>query len=193
MEVLNDIWITLDPAEVVRALPEGTPEPPSQALARTMEAFHQKRRAEAAFEIIEPTGSPLLPETIRAMGAESGVAAVAATLGAGVEELASLDWGQACLKAGLAQLEAFVCYRIMKRVGTRKLNLGPPLVPGGAAAPGLKLQGVLDLLGPNPLGIRVEDGMLKPTWSLAYLYPVGLAPAKASSCASCSKDCALRR
>jgi len=193
MEVLKDIWITLDPAEVIRALPEGSPEPSSGALARTIEAFHESRRAEAAFEVIEPTRSPLSAETALAVGAEAGVAAVAATLGEGVEGLAGLDWGRACLRAGLAQLEAFVCYRIMKRLGTRKLNLGPPLVPGGAAAPELTLPGVLDLLDPDPLGIRVEGGVLKPAWSLAYLYPVSPSPAKTSSCSSCTKDCALRR
>ena len=193
MELLNDVWITLAPSDVVRALDQGSPEPPPDELARTIQAFHDQRRAEAAYELIDPPGSPLSAETSRAVGAESGVAAVAATLGSGVEGLASLEWGPACLRAGLAQLEAFVCYRIMKRLGVRKLNLGTPLVPGGAAAPDLEIQNVLDLLGSDPLGIRVENGGLRPTWSLAFLYPVSRAPAKAGSCSSCTKDCALRR
>ncbi len=186
MVVLDDIWITLEKRDV-------DPEGETEGLKEALDAFHQTRRARGAFEIIDPKDSPLPPDQ-----AEAGVVAVAATLGEEVERLIGMPWLEECLKAGLFQLEAYLNYRIQKFIAPKKLFIGHPAVPGGAAAPELKLDQVLALLPGNGLGLSVQhsaDGdTLRPTWSIAYLYPLGRQPAEAANpCAGCSKDCALRR
>ncbi len=188
MIVLDDIWITLSEVDVLAQAAASAP--PDENLARALEAFHRAREAKGVFAFIEPAQSPLaLP------GAEAGVVAVAATLGAKVEALEGRPWMAACLKAGLFQLEAFIHYRVLKRLAPRRLCPGFPIVPGGALAPQLKPTDVLDLLPKNPSGVRAEKGRLWPTWSLAYLYPVSakIDEVRTNPCAACHKDCALRR
>jgi hypothetical protein len=186
MDVLDDIWITLTPNEVV----ECDPAAAGVDLSAVLAAFHQARRAQAAFELREPQASPL-PSGL----APQGAVAVALTLGPEVDRLPDLPGREACLKAGLAQLEAYVNYRLTRRLAAKKLYLGQVVVPGGALAPDLSPAQVLDLLPGNPLGLQVEGEAFRPAWSMAYLYPVTSRADQPfpSACAACHKDCALRR
>ncbi|MBW1713381.1 MAG: hypothetical protein JRJ59_09575 [Deltaproteobacteria bacterium] len=188
--ILNDIWITLDQAEVRAHLPQTADQADPDLLQPALDAFHQARQAQGVFETIGPELSPL------PLGqADSGAVAVAATLGPEVDKLEDRPWMKQVLMAGLAQLEAFLNYRIKKRLALRNLFLGQPVVPGGPAGPELTLDQVLDLLGKNPLGLEVRGDHLFPPWSLAYLYPVSSSAdqVQARACASCQKDCALRK
>ena len=153
-----------------------------------IEAFHGSRQARAEYEVLPLEKSPLPVSQ-----AESGAVAVAATLGERVGELSGLPALEPCLKAALAQLQDYLNYRIMKLLAPKKLHLGWPVVPGGAAATTLTYEEVLDLLPDSHSGVRAEDGRLAPAWSLVFLYPIGPKPDKFSACASCSKDCALRK
>ena len=186
MPFIADIWITLSPREVAGFRSKNDPEYSDQEVQTALETFHRTREAKADYEILDPAQSPLLPDA-----PPSGVVAVAATLGRSVEsvDLPALDL---CLKAALAQLQAYLNYRIVKRLAPKKLHLGWPVVPGGAAAPDLTYGQVLDLLPQAGSGVRLKEGRLDPAWSLVYLYPVSPKPDKTSSCASCRKDCALR-
>lgn len=188
--ILNDIWITLDQEEVRAHLPQTAAQVDPEAIRPALDAFHQARQAQGIFETIGPDLSPLPLDQ-----ADLGAVAVAATLGSEVDKLEDRPWMKQVLRAGLAQLEAYLNYRIQKRLALRNLFLGHPVVPGGAAAPELTLDQVLDLLGQSPLGLEARGESLFPPWSLAYLYPVSSSAdqVQASACATCKKDCTLRK
>ncbi len=188
MPFLDDIWITLSLEEVAGFQKDDSPGCSELELLAAMEAFHQSREARADYELVPPEKSPLPADK-----APSSSVAVAATLGEKVEQYAGLPGMELCFKAALAQLQAFLNYRIMKRLAPKKLHLGWPVVPGGAAAPQLTNDQVLDLLPQAGSGVRIQDGRLYPVRSLVYLYPVSPKPDKTSACASCHKDCALRK
>lgn len=178
--ILTDIPILLEPTDI--ALPDGTALPDG-----LLDRFHTLCRAAGAYELIDSADSPLAE-------GESGAAAVAVTLGSGVDELGQTEAGRAVLKAALFRLEAYLNYRLQKYLAPKHLYLGHPAVPGGAAAPDLTADQVLTRLPAEKLGVSWADGRLSPQWSIAYFYPIHLAPAdKPAACAGCRKDCAIRR
>ena len=187
MQVYEDIWITLARDDVLAQIKDDTKE--ADGLEEALAAFHQARRAKAAFEMLGPEASPL-PLT----PAEEGAVVVAATLGPEVDRLPDGKWLKACLKAGLFQLEAYLNYRVSRFVSPRGLFIGHPTAPGGAVAPNLRLEAVLQFLPANPTGIEVREEKLWPPSSLVFLYPLSRRSEKqASPCAACHKDCAIRR
>jgi len=189
MIVLQDIWITLSPEDVLAQSP-ASPAAGREGLAEALAEFHRARRAEAAFEVLEAGQSPLGPAA-----APGGAAAAAATLGPEVGRLDLGPWGERLIKAGLFQLEAYVRYRIQRYLRPLNLFPGGPVVPGGAAAPELTAEAVLKLLPASPLAVRASGQSLAPAESLVWLYPLFDQPLKAkpSPCSSCAKDCALRK
>jgi|GEM_PF-3200307 len=189
MNVLQDIWITLSPEDVL-AQPPAPPAAGRESLVQALEAFHRARRAEAAFEVLQAGQSPLGPTA-----APGGAVVVAATLGPEVGRLDLGPWGERLIKAGLFQLEAYVSYRIQRYLRPLNLFPGGPVVPGGAAAPELTAEAVLRLLPDSPLPVRAAGQSLEPAESLVWLYPLFDQPplAKPSPCSSCAKDCALRK
>lgn len=188
MPFLDDIWITLSPQEMSESEPDSASGYDPDEIRKAIDVFHRSREAKADYEIIPPGKSPL-PLTKD----QTGVVAVAATLGEKVDLSADLPGMEPCLKAALSQLQAYLNYRIMKRLSPQKLHLGWPVVPGGAVAPDLTQQEVLDLLPEARSGVRIKEGRLLPSWSLVYLYPMGPKPDEAVACASCHKDCTLRK
>lgn len=188
MDRLDDIWITLDQAGVIDLDPMAADDP--ESLEATIEAFHDLRKARAVYRLL---GAPENPLTGDPEG--PGAVAVAATLGSKVDRLVDQPFGAACLRAGLTQLEAFVNYRVGRRVRAAGFFLDHPVVPGGALAPGLGLQSVLELLTEDQAGISLREGALAPIWSLAFFYPLLTEEnaGRADSCGSCTKECALRK
>lgn len=187
MPAYSDIPIFIDRADVLllsdRSQADGQ-------LDRAMERFHSLRRAAGVFRLIDPADLPC-----PLAGADGGTAVVALSLGAELETGLDTPWLEDCCRAGLFQLEAYLSYRVRKWVAPKKLYPCHPALPGGAVAPDLTLERVLDLLPDNDLGLVVGNGHLSPRWSAAYLYPL-TGDQKASAvnpCANCAKNCDLRR
>ncbi len=188
MPFIDDIWITLSPRDVA-AFGQGAKGDYDEGdIREAIEVFHRDREARADYELVPLEKSPIAldPE-------KTGLMAVAATLGYRVEESIALPAMEVCLRAALAQLQDYLNYRLTKRLAPKKLHLGWPMVPGGAAAPDLTYGQVLDLLPGNQSGVRIRGELLSPAWSLAYLYSLGPKPDRTSACASCNKDCSLRK
>ena len=188
MPFLDDIWITLAPRDVFEFDQSAQRKYSEEEIQKAIEVFHRDREAKAAYEILPLDKSPL-PLSLD----QTGIIAVAATLGLKFQDPAGLPGLEACLKTALAQLQAYINYRIAKRLSPKKLHLGWPLVPGGAAAPNLTHEQVLTLLPDNESGVEIRQGRPYPAWSLIFLYPLGPKPDQTSACASCGKDCSLRK
>lgn len=188
MPLLEDIWITLSAGDVFDYQESAREAFSEEEIKAAIEVFHRDREARAAYEIVPSEKSPF-PLSLD----QSGLVAVAATLGAKFDRPAETPGLELCLRTALRQLQDYIHYRIGKRFGPKKLHLGWPMVPGGAAAPELTPAQVLALLPGNESGVKLDQDRIIPVWSLVFLYPLSPKPDKTNACASCGKDCSLRK
>ena len=185
MNRFTDIPINLTVKEVVAQRPDAADRPD---LTETVDRFNQLRSASAVYELVD---SAFLPPNL----AEKGAAAAAGTLGPNLDQLPQGPAAEAVVQTGLFWLEAYLNYRIMKHVSTRKLFLSRPIVPGGLRAPDLTPADVLAQLPDHGLDLEAVGGDVRPPWSLVLAYGLQSTPESdsLSPCAGCAKSCSLRR
>ena len=181
----SDIPINLTVKEVVAQRPDVEDRPD---LAEAIDQFNRLRSAEAVYDLVDRA---FLPPNL----AEKGAAAAAGILGPDLGELPQGPATEAVIQTGLFWLEAYINYRIMKHVASKKLFLSRPIVPGGMRAPDLTPADVLAQLPDHGLELETIEGQLSPPWSLALAYGLQSAPESdsLSPCAGCAKNCSLRR
>lgn len=181
----SDIPINLTVKEVVAQRPDVENRPD---LAETVDQFNRLRSAAAVYDLVDRA---FLPPDL----AEKGAVAAAGNLGPDLDRLDQGPAAEAVIQTGLFWLEAYINYRIMKHVTSKKLFLSRPIVPGGMRAPDLAPAEVLAQLPGHGLGLEAIGGQLKPAWSLALAYGLQSTPESdsLSPCAGCAKSCSLRR